>query len=204
MRTKEEIALYAKEWREKNKIKVKEASEIYREKNKEILKEKKRLYDKKRREEIGDKLKEENLKYYYDNKDDILEKQRVYRELNKDEINSRKKEQRHLQRSLNPIDEFIKGTYNITLAERHKELWLKETLYFYHLKLVDDDGTVFYKYGLTKNLKSRLWQIPYKVEILENILLNKYEAIWKEYDSLKKVNRYTPQRIFGGYTECFN
>ena len=32
MRTKEEIALYAKEWIEKNKIKVKEASEIYREK----------------------------------------------------------------------------------------------------------------------------------------------------------------------------
>ena len=23
-------------------------------------------------------------------------------------------------------------------------------------------------------------------------------------NSLKKVNRYTPQRIFGGYTECFN
>ena len=41
---------------------------------------------------------------------------------------------------------------------------------------------------LTKNLKSRLWQIPYKVEILENILLNKYEAIWKEYNSLKEAS----------------
>ena len=204
MRTKEEIALYAKEWREKNKIKVKEASEIYREKNKEILKEKKRLYDKKRREEIGDKLKEENLKYYYDNRDDILEKHKIYRELNKDEINSRKKEQRHLQRSQNPIDEFIKGTYNITLAERNKETWLKEELYFYHLKLIDDDGTIFYKYGLAKNVNSRLWKIPYKVEILETIFLNKYDAIWKEYNSLKEVNRYTPQRMFGGYTECFN
>ena len=204
MRTKEEIALYAKEWREKNKIKVKEASEIYREKNKEILKEKKRLYDKKRREEIGDKLKEENLKYYYDNRDDILEKHKIYRELNKDEINSRKKEQRHLQRSQNPIDEFIKGTYNITLAERNKETWLKEELYFYHLKLIDDDGTIFYKYGLAKNVNSRLWEIPYKVEILETIFLNKYDAIWKEYNSLKEVNRYTPQRMFGGYTECFN
>ena len=204
MRTKEEIALYAKEWREKNKIKVKEASKIYREKNKETLKEKKRLYDKKRREEMGDELNEENLKYYYDNKDDILEKQRLYRILNKDEINSRKKEQRHLKRSQNPIDEFVKGTYNITLAERNKEVWLKEELYFYHLKLIDDDGTIFYKYGLTKNVKSRLWKIPYKIEILETILLNKYDAIWKEYNSLKEVNRYTPQRMFGGYTECFN
>lgn len=204
MRSKEEIALYTKKWREQNKLKVKENSDIYREKNKDILKEKKRLYDKKRREKIGDELNEENLKYYYDNKDNILEKQRIYRILNKDQINSRVKEQRHLQRSQNPIDEFVKGTYNITLAERNKESWLKETLYFYHLKLIDDDETIFYKYGLAKNVKSRLWKIPYKVEILETILLNKYDAIWKEYDSLKKVNRYTPQRIFGGYTECFN
>lgn len=145
MRSKEEIALYAKKWREQNKLKVKENSNIYREKNKDVLKEKKRLYDKKRREEIGDKLKEENLKYYYDNKDNILEKHRLYRILNKDEINSRTKKRRHFQRSQNPIDEFIKGTYNITLAERHKESWLKETLYFYHLKLIDDDGTIFYK-----------------------------------------------------------
>ena len=61
-----------------------------------------------------------------------------------------------------------------------------------------------YKYGLAKNVKSRLWKIPYKVEILETILLSKYDAIWKEYNSLKEVNRYIPQRIFGGYTECFN
>ena len=83
-------------------------------------------------------------------------------------------------------------------------MWLKESLYFFFFFLIDDDGTIFYKYGLAKNVKSRLWKIPYKVEILETILLSKYDAIWKEYNSLKKVNRYIPQRIFGGYTECFN
>lgn len=204
MKSKEEIAIYAKNWRKENKLKVKENSKIYREKNKDTLKEKKSLYDKERREKIGNKLNIENLEYYYNNKDIILEKQKIYRDLNKNEINSRIREKRRLERSRNPTDTLIKGSYNITLAERNKEAWLKEDLYFYHLKLIEDDGSTFYKYGLTKNIKSRLWKIPYNVEIIEIVLLNKYEAIWKEYNSLKKVNRYTPKKMFRGYTECFN
>jgi len=167
-------------------------------------KEKKAEYDKKRKLEKKEEISEKSKIYYQKNKIKILERERIYRELNKDRINTRKKELRHLKRLENPTDEYIKASYNITLAERYKQIWINEELYFYNLKLIEEDGTIFYKYGLTKNIKNRLWKIPYKVEILELALMNKYDAIWLEYNSLKNVNRYVPQKIFKGYTECFN
>ena len=185
-----------------------EAYKKYYEENKETINARKKQYrldnlEKIREKDKGRKTPESRKEYYEKNKEVLKEKRKLYRQNNRDKINEC---QNRRNRKAREGVERIKapGAYNITLAERNKELWLTENLYFYHLKLIEEDGFEFYKYGLTKDIKSRLWQIPYKVEILENILLNKYEAIWKEYDSLKKVNRYTPQRIFGGYTECFN
>ena len=279
MRTKEEIALYAKEWREKNKeiIKIKQKlsyeknkedrllqNEKYRQENLEnikikrhenylnkrdliLLKQKQDRINNPEKYKIKDKLKslkraekrkefllsnpqpkiqpslddlekvrerrriqdrnrdrtKSRREYYEKNKEILKEKRKLYKLNNRDKINEYqnkryKKSREGVERIKSP------GAYNIKLAERHKELWLTENLYFYHLKLIEDDGTIFYKYGLTKSLDTRLRKIPYDVEILETILLNKYDAVWKEYYSLKKVNRYIPQRIFGGYTECFN
>ena len=62
---------------------------------------------------------------------------------------------------------------------------------------------VFFKYGLTKNIRNRLYYIPYDVEILELIELNKYDAVYKERELLEKVTSYTPLTKFGGHTECF-
>ena len=77
-------------------------------------------------------------------------------------------------------------------------------IYFYHLKLIEDDGFEFYKYGLTKDIKTRLKNIPYNAEVLELTMLNKYDAVYKEIELLNNVEKYIPQKTFGGYTECFN
>ena len=185
-----------------------EAYKKYYEENKDIISERSKQRRLNNLEEVREKERkrdraEYKKEYREINKEILKEKRRLYRQNNKDRINKYQNER--YKKSREGVKKIkAPGAYNITLAERNKEAWLKEELYFYHLKLIDDDGTIFYKYGLTKNVKSRLWKIPYKIEILETILLNKYDAIWKEYNSLKEVNRYTPQRMFGGYTECFN
>ena len=187
-----------------------EAYKKYYEENKDIINERNKqrrlnnLEENREKERLRNKSRFEYKKNYYEKNKDILnEKRRLYREKNKVEINKYQNER--YKKSREGVERIkAPGAYNLTLAERNKELWLTENLYFYHLKLIEDDGTIFYKYGLTKSLDTRLRKIPYDVEILETILLNKYDAVWKEYYSLKKVNRYIPQRIFGGYTECFN
>lgn len=137
--------------------------------------------------------------------------------LNKDKIKAKKLEYYHKnrERSLQIMseyrDKYVKpfrgrvgtGNYNITLAERHKEKWLKEKLFLYHFELKEIDGTVFYKYGLTKDLKQRLYQIPYDIKVLSCVEYSKYDAIYKEKELLKEVNSYIPLETFGGHTECF-
>ena len=184
-----------------------EAYKKYYEENKEIINTRKKQWRLDNLEEVREKDRNRDRtksrkEYQEKNKDILKEKRRLYRANNRDKINKyqnkrRRKSREGVERIKAP------GAYNLTLAERNKELWLTENLYFYHLKLIEDDGFEFYKYGLTKNIKTRLKNIPYTAEILELTMLNKYNAVYKEIELLNNVEKYIPQKTFGGYNECF-
>ena len=184
-----------------------EAYKKYYEENKEIINERKRQWRLDNLEEVREKDRNRDRsksrkEYYEKNKEFLKEKRRLYRANNRDIINKyqnkrRRKSREGVERIKAP------GAYNLTLAERNKELWLTENLYFYHLKLIEDDGFEFYKYGLTKDIKTRLKNIPYNAEVLELTMLNKYDAVYKEIEMLNNVEKYIPQKTFGGYNECF-
>ena len=184
-----------------------EAYKKYYEENKETINARKKQYrldnlEKIREKDKGRKTPESRKEYYEKNKEVLKEKRKLYRQNNRDKINEC---QNRRNRKAREGVERIKapGAYNITLAERNKELWLTEELYFYHLKLIEDDGFEFYKYGLTKDIKTRLKNIPYAAEVLELTRLNKYDAVYKEIEVLNNVEKYIPQKTFGGYNECF-
>lgn len=184
-----------------------EAYKKYYEENKETINARKKQYrldnlEKIREKDKGRKTPESRKEYYEKNKEVLKEKRKLYRQNNRDKINEC---QNRRNRKAREGVERIKapGAYNITLAERNKELWLTENLYFYHLKLIEEDGFEFYKYGLTKDIKTRLKNIPYTAEILELTMLNKYDAVYKEIELLNNVEKYIPQKTFGGYNECF-
>lgn len=184
-----------------------EAYKKYYEENKEIINERKKQWRLDSLEKIREKDRNRNRseyrkEYYNKNKEVLKEKRKLYKINNRSKINEYQNER--YKKSREGVEKIkAPGAYNLTLAERNKELWLTETLYFYHLKLVEDNGFEFYKYGLTKNIKSRLKNIPYTVEVLELLTLNKYDAVYKEIELLKNVEKYIPQKIFGGYNECF-
>ena len=184
-----------------------EAYKKYYEENKETINARKKQYrldnlEKIRETDKGRKTPESRKEYYEKNKEILKEKRKLYRQNNRDKINEC---QNRRNRKAREGVERIKapGAYNITLAERNKELWLTENLYFYHLKLIEEDGFEFYKYGLTKDIKTRLKNIPYTAEVLELTMLNKYDAVYKEIEVLNNVEKYIPQKTFGGYNECF-
>lgn len=196
--TTEEKSLYQKEYRLKNKEILKEKQRLkYLNNKKEIL-----IKNENYRQNNIDKIKLKRKEYYLINKTEIITKNLKYEKVNKDKITIRKKLKRQAFRLLNPLP-INRGSYNITLAERYKEEWLKESLVFYKFKMIEEDGTIFYKIGLSKSINKRIWKIPYKVEILETLTLNKYDAIYLEHNLLKEVNKYIPKIIFKGYTECF-
>ena len=184
-----------------------EAYKKYYEENKDRLNERKKQYRLDNLEEVREKDRNRDRskykkEYCEKNKETLKEKRRLYRQNNRDKINKyqnkrRRKSREGVERIKAP------GAYNLTLAERNKELWLTENLYFYHLKLIEDDGFEFYKYGLTKDIKTRLKNIPYTAEVLELTMLNKYDAVYKEIELLNNVEKYIPQKTFGGYNECF-
>jgi len=186
-----------------------EAYKKYYEENKDIINERNKqrrlnnLEKSREKDRIRNKTRLESKRNYYENNKNLLnEKRRLYREKNKVEINKYQNER--YKKSREGIEKIkAPGAYNLTLAERNKELWLTEDLYFYHLKLIEDNGFEFYKYGLTKDIKTRLKNIPYTAEILELIMLNKYDAVYKEIELLNNVEKYIPQKTFGGYNECF-
>ena len=149
-----------------------------------------------------EKIKARRRINYENNKEVIKLKAREYEHNNRERLEKIKTNKRHAFRKLNPLP-INRGSYNVTLAERFKEDWLLEELTFYKLKLIEDNGFVFYKYGLTKNIKSRLEKIPYKVIILKTVIRNKYSAIHLEHTLLKNKQTYIPKKIFKGYTECF-
>jgi hypothetical protein len=184
-----------------------EAYKKYYEENKEIINERKKQRRLDNLEEIREKDRDRDRsksrkEYYEKNKEILKEKRKLYKLNNRDKINEYQNER--YRKSREGVER-IKGpgAYNITLAERNKELWLTEYLYLYHLKLIEDDGFEFYKYGLTKDIKTRLKNIPYTAEVIELTMLNKYDAVYKEIESLNNVEKYIPQKTFGGYNECF-
>ena len=184
-----------------------EAYKKYYEENKDRLNERKKQYRLDNLEEVREKDRNrdrsKSRKDYYENNKEILkEKRKLYTKNNRDKIN--KCQNKRYKKSREGVERIkAPGAYNITLAERNKELWLTEELYFYHLKLIEENGFEFYKYGLTKNIKTRLKNIPYTAEVLELTILNKYDAVYKEIELLNNVEKYIPQKIFGGYNECF-
>lgn len=184
-----------------------EAYKKYYEENKEVINERKKQWRldnlEKVREKDRNRDRSKSRKEYYENNKEILkEKRKLYRQNNRDKIN--KYQNKRYKKSREGVEKIkAPGAYNLTLAERNKELWLTENLYFYHLKLIEDNGFEFYKYGLTKDIKTRLKNIPYTAEILELTMLNKYDAVYKEIELLNNVEKYIPQKTFGGYNECF-
>ena len=184
-----------------------EAYKKYYEENKDRLNERKKQYRLDNLEEVREKDRNRDRskskkEYCEKNKETLKEKRRLYRQNNRDKINKYQNER--YKKSREGVERIkAPGAYNLTLAERNKELWLTENLYFYHLKLIEDDGFEFYKYGLTKDIKTRLKNIPYTAEVLELTILNKYDAVYKEIELLNNVEKYIPQKTFGGYNECF-
>ena len=184
-----------------------EAYKKYYEENKDRLNERKKQYRLDNLEEVREKDRNRDRsksrkEYCEKNKETLKEKRRVYRQNNRDKINKYQNER--YKKSREGVERIkAPGAYNLTLAERNKELWLTEELYFYHLKLIEDNGFEFYKYGLTKDIKTRLKNIPYTAEVLELTMLNKYDAVYKEIEMLNNVEKYIPQKTFGGYNECF-
>lgn len=183
MTDKEKKAEYDKNRRINNKENILKVAQEYRNNNRELIAEKQRL----RYALNKEKESERKRKYYIENKDFVLNKCKQYR-------------------SKYPKEKTGKtgtGNYNITLAERHKEEWLKEELYLYKLKITDEDGTIFYKSGLAKNMRNRLYHIPYEVDVIEAVKMNKYDAIYAERKILENTEKYKPLKKFGGHTECF-
>ena len=184
-----------------------EAYKKYYEENKDRLNERKKQYRLDNLEEVREKDRNRDRskskkEYCEKNKETLKEKRRLYRQNNRDKINKYQNER--YKKSREGVERIkAPGAYNLTLAERNKELWLTEELYFYHLKLIEDNGFEFYKYGLTKDIKTRLKNIPYYAEVLELTMLNKYDAVYKEIELLNNVEKYIPQKTFGGYNECF-
>ena len=184
-----------------------EAYKKYYEENKDRLNERKKQYRLDNLEEVREKDRNRDRsksrkEYCEKNKETLKEKRRVYRQNNRDKIDKYQNER--YKKSREGVERIkAPGAYNLTLAERNKELWLTEELYFYHLKLIEDNGFEFYKYGLTKDIKTRLKNIPYTAEVLELTMLNKYDAVYKEIEMLNNVEKYIPQKTFGGYNECF-
>lgn len=102
-----------------------------------------------------------------------------------------------------------RGAYGPTLAERHKEEWLKTPLIVYTIKCWNRKET-FYKIGLTQKNHTRLRfsdkrSMPYAFCILDEIHTNKYDGSYLEGDLHTKHRKYKykPQKHFEGWTECF-
>ena len=77
----------------------------------------------------------------------------------------------------------------------------------YIIKLEEEDGTVFYKIGKTyQKLEDRLNKLEYSYQLVklyigEGMKMSKLE---KALHRINKLNSYTPKKLFGGWTECFN
>ena len=180
-----------------DKIKKAENRKRYYEANKEreLARDKLRIRDPKKRSEEGKRYRENNHEM-------ILSKQREFTEKNRDFINIRQRLY-YKEKTKDRVKLPQPGCYNKTLAERNIEKWINTPAIVYLFKLIDEDNTIFYKYGITTDLKKRVHNIGYEVEIIKSIELDLYEAIYLEKKMLENVIKYIPKIKFGGYTECF-
>ena len=98
--------------------------------------------------------------------------------------------------------------YNITLANRYKDKWSEIPCNLYIVKLYSDVEE-FYKIGITSQAITRRFRVndlPYKVEEIRIVELNRYTAVLLE-STLHAINikySYNPINKFEGYTECFS
>lgn len=104
-------------------------------------------------------------------------------------------------------NEQLDGFYGETIAERNKEIWIKESATLYCIECWNQKEH-FYKIGVTTlSIKQRFnsKEIPYNYNILKQVKMNKYNAIYleKELHNMNKEYKYIPKIHFGGYTECF-
>lgn len=205
MLSKEEISNYQKEYRLKNKEILKIKNNLRYEENKSIRLLKNEEY----RQNNLNKIKLKRKENYLNNKESISIKNKKNRKLNSekykltDKIKSLKRaEKRKTFLSSNPQPVY-RGSYNITLAERNIEILINQNIFVYYLEMIDLDNTIFYKYGLSINVKQRLQNIPYNCKVLKIIEIDKYEAIYMEDRLLSNTVKYLPLKQFKGYTECF-
>jgi len=98
----------------------------------------------------------------------------------------------------------ITGRYSENYFEIYPSLKdIPASLYLLELK---DNDVVFYKIGISKQLSTRIRQIPYDTKIILNIPIQLYDAFTLEQEFLKSYgyrNRYNPINKFGGDKECF-
>ena len=77
----------------------------------------------------------------------------------------------------------------------------------YLIKLWDENES-FFKIGTTVHRYCRFYEIiksGYSVEIVYMLMgLDFYEALDSESELQSMFKQYTPNRKFGGYTECFD
>lgn len=219
LENKEKIAAQRKEYRERKKEEIKEKKAKYyldnidkiKEKHQEYAlshKEEKSEYDKKLRQVKGDELRDYSRIYRINNRESLNKKAREKYEYNREDILAVQKEYYNKNKEEILSKRRVKisrasGAYNPTLAERNKDKWLTENIFFYKIELKEEDGTVFYKYGLTVDLMDRFRKIPYEINIIETIFINKYDGVYLEIERLKNVEKYIPNNKFKGYTECF-
>ena len=177
-----------------DKIKKAEYRKRYYEANKEreLARDKLRIRDPEKRSEEGKRYRENNHEM-------VLRKQREFTEKNREFINIRQRLY-YKEKTKDRIKLSQPGCYNKTLAERNIEKWINTPAIVYLFKLIDEDNTIFYKYGITTDLKKRLYNIGYEVEIVKSIELDLYEAIYLEKKDVRKCYKvYTKNKIWRTY-----
>lgn len=98
-----------------------------------------------------------------------------------------------------------KGIHCIKLAKKNINLYKNISAKVYLIKCFNNDEE-FIKIGITtNNIIDRIYAIPYKCKIIEEINTNLFYAILIENLIFKKniENKYIPKIKFGGHTECF-
>lgn len=99
------------------------------------------------------------------------------------------------------------GGYSKNTAEKNSIDWKQVKAVVYKIKIYDSKE-VFYKIGITtKTIEQRFRGcLPYEYNILEVIETNLYDAIYIEnkLHKINKIHHYKPNKLFGGWTECFS
>ena len=95
------------------------------------------------------------------------------------------------------------GRYNRKNAEKYKEVYLTTPAVVYVGEMVDKNGTIFIKLGVSKNINNRVSKYQNNFTLLKLIDTNLYDAIYLEDEISEKFKeyKYTPY-YFKGYTEC--